>query len=509
LTVTLPHSRPGRWVTAWAAVRRGPIGLAAAVAGADVAVTATGTARGWGLGGPVGVAAWCAAVALAVALIAAVTCRGQWLHPLSLPLAAVTVMSLGAPLWVQATHEPAGLLYSPGYVPAGVPLAAVLSAPAYAALVLVVVGYLAGAVAALAVTRTAASYAVTPVFCYRDMRRAGFAILCAGAISRVVVTFLSAGTPYGADQLQYGLTSFLADAASTGMLAGLVVVTLADVRTARVTQLRGLLRGREWAALGLYMLAVAVSDYRGGLIAPAMYLAWAYSIRVRTIPLRWAVAALLLALEVGAVIAHHREEGGLSPGSPAVVVASAAGDVSSPAWLTQQTVMRVPSEVPYLRGSTYLAAAEAQLPGPVSRYLGVTSRTASAVFRDIISFDDPNQGFAESYPSEAYLNFGLPGCLGAGLFLGALMGWAWRKRQETVARLRDLLYPVLLAGLIYGFRSDALTQLKDVLYPMLAIWAVTAWYRVRPGGLAAGAAAFIPLPVLQEARPERRGPPRA
>jgi hypothetical protein len=171
--------------------------------------------------------------------------------------------------------------------------------------------------------------------------------------------------------------------------------------------------------------------------------------------------------------------------------------------------MRVPSDVPYLRGSTYLAAAEAQLPGPVSRYLGVTSRTASAVFRDIIGFNDPNQGFAESYPSEAYLNFGLPGCLGAGLFLGALMGWAWRKRQETVARLRDLLYPVLLAGLIYGFRSDALTQLKDVLYPMLAIWAVTAWYRVRPGGLAAGAAAFIPLPILPEAQPERRGTPRA
>ena len=43
----------------------------------------------------------------------------------------------------------------------------------------------------------------------------------------------------------------------------------------------------------------------------------------------------------------------------------------------------------------------------------------------------------------------------------------------------DVLYPVLLAGLVYGFRSDALTQIKDVLYPMLIVTALMGWYRVR------------------------------
>ena len=476
------YSRPGRRVAEWVAQRRWPIALAAAVAVADVAVTTAGTVHGWGLSGsPVDVEAWCAAV-FAVVLIVLVTGRRRWFHPLSLPLAAVAFISLAAPLWVQVTHEPVGLLYSPGDEPPGQPLATALSATACAALVLVVFGYLAGAAATLAVTRTTAPPAAEPAFRHREMRTVGFALLCAGAIPQALLTLLSAGTAYGVDQLQYGLTSFLADAAAAVMLAGLAVVTMAAAHTARATRLRDVLRGREWAALCLYAVAVAASGQRAGLIAPGLYLTWVYSTRVRAIPWRWAVATLLLVLWVGAMIAHNRADGGLSLSSPSAVAASAVGDVNSPAWLTQQTVMHVPAGTPYLHGSTYIAAAEAQLPGPVSRRLGTTSRTASAVFRDIIGFSDPNQGFAESYPSEAYLNFGLPGCLGAGLFLGALMAWAWRKRREVVGRPRDLLYPVLLAGLVIGFRSDALTQVKDVLYPILIVWAVMAWCRMPASG---------------------------
>ena len=77
-------------------------------------------------------------------------------------------------------------------------------------------------------------------------------------------------------------------------------------------------------------------------------------------------------------------------------------------------------------------------------------------FRNLIGFTDPNQGFAESYPSEAYLNAGLPGCLLAGVFFGALMGWAWRKRRAVPRQGAGRPFPVLLAGLVYGFRSDAL-----------------------------------------------------
>ena len=464
--------------SAWSVCRRYPVALAAATAVTEAAVTTTGAVHGWGMSGsPLAVEAWCAGT-LVVALIVAVTCGRRWFHPLSLPLAVVAVMSLGPPLWVQVTHESAGLLYRPGDEPFGQPLAAALSARACAALVLVVVGYLAGAALTLGVTTASASSAVRPAFCYRNMRSAGFALLCTGAIAQALVTVGTAGKTYGANQLEYGLTSLLGDAAAMGTLAGLAVVTLADAHITRAIRLRDVLRGREWAVLGLYMAAVATSGQRAGLIAPGVYLAWVYSTRVRAIPWRWAAAALLLVLWGASAIAHHRQDGGLSVGSPVEVTASAVGDLSSPAWLTQQTVAHVPSETPYLHGSTYLAAAEAQLPGPVSRRLGVTSRTASAVFRNIIGFFNQNQGYAESCPSEAYLNFGLPGCLGIGLFLGALMGWAWRKRREMAASPRDLLYSLLLAGLVYGFRSDALTQIKEVLYPMLIVWAVMTWCRL-------------------------------
>ncbi len=256
-------------------------------------------------------------------------------------------------------------------------------------------------------------------------------------------------------------------------------MTLASAHAGKPARMRDLLQGREWVALAVCVGATVTSGERGGLISPAVYLAWAYSTQVRPIRFRWVAVALGLALIAGSAISGYRQGGGLWPGSPAVIVRNAAGDVSSPAWITEQTILHVPSTAPFMHGSTYLAAAESQLPGPLARATGVTSRTASAVFRGLIGFYNPGQGFAESYPSEAYLNFGLAGCLGAGLFLGALMGWAWRKHRETAAGARDLLYPVLLAGLVYGFRSDALTQVKDVLYPLLAVSVVMGWYRLR------------------------------
>lgn len=431
-------------------------------------------------------AAWTAAVALVVAALVALAFKGRhagWFHPLSLPFAAVTVMALGAPLWVSFTHQATGLLYDPGYVSAGTPsLAVAVSVTASEALTLVLAGYLAGAGTALALSRAVTPTAVgqrRPMFRYEDMRRAGLMLMAGGAASQLVVVVLRKGATYGANQTTYGLPTILGSGAATALMAGLIIVTLATSHTARPRSLRNLLRGSEWAALSLYYLAGALGGGRAGLIAPAVYLAWVYSTQVRVVAFRWIVAGVLLALIGGTVISNYRQNDTLLPRSPAAILQNAAGGASSSAWLTQQTVLYVPSAEGFLHGSTYLAAAEGQLPGPLSQVVGAPTRTASAVFRDLIGFSSPNQGFAESLPSEAYLNFGLAGCLGAGLFLGALMGWAWRKCRETAIGPRDLLYPLLIAGLVYGFRSDALTQIKEVLYPMLTMWVMLRWYRVR------------------------------
>jgi hypothetical protein len=390
-------------------------------------------------------------------------------------------MSLGAPLWVCFTRKSAGLLYDVGYQPANAPaLAAAVSIRACEALTLVLAGYIIGAGVAIALIRAASpTTGSRPIFRYREMRRAGLTLMAAGAVAQMVAAALTRGTAYGANQFQYGWRSVIDPSASTALLVGLILVTLTASHTTKPTRLRNLLRGREWAVLSLFFLAVALKGGRGELIAPAVYIAWAYSTQVRVIAIKWIVAGLVLALIGGTVISNYRQGAGLWPESPAVVLQNTVSGVSSSAWLTQQTVIHVPSTQGYMNGSTYLAAVEGQLPGPLSRALGVPTRTASTLFRDIIGFSDRNQGFAESYPSEAYLNFGLAGCLGAGLFLGALMAWAWRKRREIATRPRDLLYPVLLAGLIAGFRSDALAQIKDVMYPIFALWMLMRCYRLR------------------------------
>jgi hypothetical protein len=474
MSVTMASRRPQK---------RRAAALAITAAAADLAATAAAAAHDWSLNvSPQALAVWAAAAVLAVALVVAVTRTGHhagWFHPLSLPLAVIAVMSLGAPLWVYFTREPAGLLAAAGQPPASA-LSAVMSVTACEALVLAVAGYLAGAVVSLAVVRrvSPALPGRWPGFRYGDLRRRGSAFMLAGMLAQAMVAVAGAGAVYGADQVHYGPLPLLAAGAGAAVLAGLVTVTVASTNESP-RHLRDLLRKREWVVLGAYLGAVMVTGDRAGLIAPAVWVAWSYSTRVRPISLRGALAAALVALIAGAALAAYRA-GTSVPGSPSGVMRSAAGDVSSPAWLTQETVMNVPSEVPFLHGSTYAAAAEAQLPGPVSRHLGATSRTATAVFRNLIGFSDPDEGFAESLPSEAYLNFGLGGCLAAGFLLGALTGWAWRRCRRSALRPRDVLYPVLLTGFAYGIRSDALTQVKDVLYPMLAVWVLMGWCRLQP-----------------------------
>jgi hypothetical protein len=391
-------------------------------------------------------------------------------------------MSLGAPLWVYFTHEAVGLLYDSGYQPVlASTLTVAVSVTACEALTLVMIGYMSGVGIALFFSKRAEPPVIderSSLFRYQEMRRAGLMLMTLGAVSQWAVAALTRNTTYGANQFQYGWASILGPGAATALLVGLILVTVTASHTTKPRRLRDLLRGWEWAALLLYIVAVALPGERAGLIAPTVYFAWVYSTQVRVIAPRWIVVGVVLAVIGGAMISNYRQNDGLAPGSPSAVMRNAVEDVSSSAWLTQQTVIHVPSAVGYMHGSTYVAAVEAQLPGPLARTVGAPTRTASAVFRNIIGFSDPNQGFAEAYPSEAYLNFGLIGCLGAGLFLGALMGWAWRKRQQRATRARDLLYPVLIAGLIYGFRSDAVAQIKDVLYPILAVWALMGWYRV-------------------------------
>lgn len=428
-------------------------------------------------------AIWAVALSSVVIVLVSVS-RGRdyaWLHPLSLPFGMLAAMSLGAPLWVYITHSPVGLIYDTGHETASTSaLAVAVSLTACEALTLVLAGYLAGSCLALTLTASPQRSVLSQrpsTFRYGDMRRTGLLLMIAAAVSQIAIAALTRGTAYGVNQFQYGWPSILDPAAATLLLAGLALTTIAPSQTKRPKRLPELLSRSEWLTLFIYVSSVVLRGGRGELIAPAVYLAWIYNTQVHFIRFRWIGIGILLTIIAGSAISNWRDTNSLWPGTPSVVVQNALSAVNSSAWITQETILHVPSSQGYLHGSTYLAAVEGQIPGPLSRAAGVPARTASTRFREIIGFSNPNQGFAESYPSEAYLNFGLIGCLGAGVLFGALMGWSWRKCRTTAIRPLDLLYPILLAGLISGFRSDALTQIKDVLYPMLVLSIVMRSYR--------------------------------
>jgi hypothetical protein len=249
--------------------------------------------------------------------------------------------------------------------------------------------------------RSAALGPRSPAFRFADMRRAGLSFMGLGAVLQLAVAVMTRGAAYGVDQVQYGLPAMLTPAATTSFMAGLIAVTVVASHTCAPSRLRSLLHVPEWLMLALYFAGVAVTGQRGQLIAPVVYLAWVFGTRIRPIKLSWILIGLVCTLTVTAIISNYRDGQGVLPSSPSAVVQTALSDASFSAWLTEQTARHVPASYPFAHGSTYVAAVEGQLPGPVSRVVGAPTRTASAVFRQIIDFSDPNQGFAESYPSEA------------------------------------------------------------------------------------------------------------
>jgi hypothetical protein len=177
------------------------------------------------------------------------------------------------------------------------------------------------------------------------------------------------------------------------------------------------------------------------------------------------------------------------------------GAVGTPVFITNRLVQSVPSAWPFALGSTYVAAVERQLPGPLAtKIFGPPTGTGTFVFRRILHYTNPNNGFAFALPSEGYLNFGLEGALLAGGALGLFLAWAYRQQSaDTVTQARHLLYPLAVATIPESLRSDAVASVKLILYPMLLL-ALAFWLARRHGVPATAATARPGAPV----HPRRR-----
>jgi len=404
----------------------------------------------------------------------------DWFHPLVFPIIYITV-ALFAPVCY--------ILLSGKSIPTITP--AELTSTVAEALALTVLGVSAGSLASLAIVRfhpfsptqpsragpppTAAS----PPFSYATLRSLGRFILTLSVVLRVFWLATVYGRPYGAGSVATATTaglSGLVDSISvTAFFVGVILVVLANV------EIRGVLgRRQEFLLAAAFTILTLLGGKRGVLIAPFLFVLWAYHTYIRQLRTWLLVITLVTVLLVFQGVAATRAGGAFFSGTSSATQQTLSS-ISSPLFTTIQVVAEVPTGHAYYDGATYLAALYRQLPSPLADSLfGPPNDTGAYVFRQLIGFQSPNAGYDFSIPAEGYLNFGLAGDLAAGLVIGILLGAAYRTRRSAPTRARHIFYPLLLCTLPLALRSDALGTIKSVLYPMLILAAVFAVARARP-----------------------------
>jgi hypothetical protein len=386
-------------------------------------------------------------------------------HPFGFPFAYISLTLCLPILYILVTRLPIG-----GVGPADVTLIVV------EVFLATIVGFAAGVAVGLVLT----SRKTEPV---ADSARVDFrrALVWGRRIEVLAVAcqaFLFPGLishAYGFGSLGYGPKIWLGTISSGLIFIGVAVTAVANL------QLTGSPLNRTDIRLFVaFAVLTLVAGARGELIAPALFLAWMRHTYVKPVKFWKGLAGGMVMVLLFAAVSANRVHAALPFNSRDAFVERTLGAVSTPLWLTTVEVQHVPSDYPFTRGSTYVAAIGRQLPGPVARaILGPPTNTGSQVFRKIIGFNDPNAGFSFSLPSEGYLNFGIAGALAAAILVGLFFGYAYKRVSPRPSKPVHLLYPVLFATLPLNLRSDAVLQIKSVLYTMIGITLVFAFARLR------------------------------
>jgi O-antigen polysaccharide polymerase Wzy len=388
--------------------------------------------------------------------------RRDWFHPYAFPLLYISFVCTAPIVYLVLLRGQLAARVGPEAVTA--PLVGVFG--------LTVLGITAGIAAAQRWTREPVERHPRVVN-YRTARSIGRLMLAAALALRCYSVLGQLGLTYGTGVVQFGVMASVETAASFLLLAGIVLVAVANATTGRT------LGVVDAGLFGSFVALTLVSGSRGELVAPALFLLWAHHTYVRRIPLTAALAMTVVVVLVFQGVAGQRAGESFIAGTRPLVERSLLS-VGTPVQVSALLMERVPSQSPYREGATYVASLERLLPGALSvAILGPPTSTASFEFRSILRFTNPNAGFGFSLPSEGYLNFGLAGAFFAALLAGAALGYASRRTAPIPTRALHLLYPILIATLPLSFRSDALQQIKGVLYPMLLL-AFVFWLCSRP-----------------------------
>ena len=384
-------------------------------------------------------------------------------HPLGLPLAYLGLVLLSPLAYISLTNSALGLVTPEMITPR---LAAIFF--------LTFAGVAVGAKAGLIISSPGGVAAARVKYgLMRQMGRLGMLMLL---MIRLYTYLSQRGTPYGQAQFDVTFSSTLTTFQNTFALIVVIVLAVGNTQT-----IGSVLSRIDMVGLGAFIAMTLLTGQRSPLIAPAIFLAWAQHTWVRPVRPKRAVLVLLVGVlifqSVGEVRGGQQGHSAL-PSSLSEGVERTIRPLASPALVTAKVLEVVPPH-PYYDGSTYVAAIERQLPGPISRALfGYPGDTGSFVLRDLTGDTNQNQGYSFSFPTEAYLNFGILGTFLVPTAVGAVLAVAYRRTSLRPSRARHLLYPIILSSLPLSIRSDALTQLKLVLYPMATMALLFLAFRV-------------------------------
>jgi hypothetical protein len=373
-------------------------------------------------------------------------------HPLGFPLIYVAFSFL-APLWLdQVLHTP--LRGLGGTIP--------IAHDTVKLLIIGVVGFAAGASIRFHARIRVPRRPGAPVSPMRLLNAGRLLLLIPLAIS---FERAAAGNVHhrGVNQFVVSPTDALSALLDPTEIAAVVLILAAH----RLAKSERMLARLDWALIGALILLIGLRGSRGNAIALLLVLTLAH-VQRRGKVFAVAVGAIVMAV-FGVVVLQYR-----SAAAGHATNASAAdiliGDMTVAGFSTGATAEVVPHDVGYAHGATLVAALERQLPSPIAIPLfGPPNDTAARRFRNLVGFDNPNQGIGYSIPAEGYLNFGRFGVFGLCLVLGLAFAWAYARFDFDSARTTRLLYPVLVAVLPFGLRSDSLGLIKSVLYAAILI----------------------------------------
>jgi hypothetical protein len=268
---------------------------------------------------------------------------------------------------------------------------------------------------------------------------------------------------YGADQLSYDQTTAIGIIGEALIPVGCLALMYGNSRLSRRP-----LRGPDWVILATVLfISVVLLGSRAEAIAPAALFLWFRLLYGKRLTVRALAIATAALGTVFLIISRLRAPTG---GATYSLLEQLLWQTSSPQLLTGVVTALVPERVGFFSGSTYAAALQYSLPGPISRALfGDVAGTGTLVYRDLAGVTSVNQGYGFALPTEAYLNFGNAGVAIIAILIGAsfAIAYRWASDSSRGLALGSFVYPLLISYLPYGLRTDFLSQFKSVVYPLV------------------------------------------